>query len=95
MKMIYITAQECIGNWVGHFLHVTNVVEVMILAWSVLVKIGGESKSQRFVVNKYIELTTFDKMVEVLDGQVRLCTARSSRSNVLYRVYSGRSFLEN
>ena len=74
MKLIYRTARECVSDWVGHALHVSNVsgdiVEMSNLMWSVFVRIGGEGESERFVIGKHIELTTFDKVAEVLDGEV-------------------------
>ena len=47
-----------------------DIVEMSNLTWSVFVRIGGECECERFVIGKHIELTTFDEVAEVLDGEV-------------------------
>ena len=40
------------------------------MSWGVLVGVGRKSKCQWFVVRKYIELTAFNEVAEVCDGEV-------------------------
>ena len=77
MEMIHRTARKCISDWVVHALHMADVaselgdiIEMSNLTWSVFVRIGGECECERFVIGKHIELATFDKVAEVLDGEV-------------------------
>ena len=47
-----------------------DVIEVTNLSWGVLVGVGRKGECQWFVVRKYIELTAFDEVAEVSDGEV-------------------------
>ena len=77
MEMIHRTTRKCISDWVVHALHMADVaselgdiIEMSNLTWSVFVGIGGACECERFVIGMHIELATFDKVAEVLDGEV-------------------------
>ena len=77
MQGICSNPRQCVCCWVVDTLHVTDVggklrheIQVTDLSWRMSVRVRSEGIYQGFVIGEDPELSAFDKVSKVLDGQV-------------------------
>ena len=70
-----------------------DVIQVLNLSWCMILRLRREGIREGLVISQNMKGTAFQKVTEMLDGQVN-CKELSIESKALYRVSTGFRFFE-